>query len=160
MTKDKEIEHLQKQCKLNARLYLEEQEKNRQLRARVAELEKALEELVAAHGDIAFRAGTGWSISQGQWMAADEKLVTARTLLAASQQEQDIASSCGYQGKHFGAIYEDGGCIDGYLWDLDSCDDTGSNFSSGGDIPCPQCNSEKYAAYCADEQQEREDGRT
>ena len=31
--------------------------------------------------------------------------------------------SCGYQGKHFGAWYEDAICIDGYLWDLDSCDE-------------------------------------
>ena len=47
---------------------------------------------------------------------------------------------CGYQGKHFGASYEDGGCIDGYLWDLDSCDEPGGPLFTGGDDPCPQCN--------------------
>ncbi len=57
------------------------------------------------------------------------------------------AVGCGYQGKHFGAHYEDGGCCDGYLWDLDSCEYPGGPFYSGGEIPCPDCNAQKYAEY-------------
>lgn len=53
--------------------------------------------------------------------------------------------SCGYQGAHFGASYEDAICIDGYLWDLDSLD-ADSMLSYGGDIPCPRCNTAKYVA--------------
>ncbi len=55
--------------------------------------------------------------------------------------------SCGYQGKHFGAWYEDATCIDGYLWDLDSCYEPGGPLYYGGDIPCPACNTRKYAAW-------------
>lgn len=54
---------------------------------------------------------------------------------------------CDYQGRHFGASYEDAGCIDGFLWDLDSCDEPGGGLSSGGDVPCPMCNPKKYAEY-------------
>lgn len=46
--------------------------------------------------------------------------------------------TCGYEGRHFGAAYPDATCIDGYLWDLDSFED--GCLTSGGDIPCPQCN--------------------
>lgn len=51
--------------------------------------------------------------------------------------------SCGYQGMHFGACYEDAICIDGELWDLDSGDDSGY-LTNGGDIPCPRCNTAEY----------------
>jgi len=53
---------------------------------------------------------------------------------------------CDYQGYEFGARYLDSVCIRGYLWDADS----GSNpreLSSGGDIPCPQCNHEAWIAH-------------
>lgn len=49
---------------------------------------------------------------------------------------------CNYSGSHFGASYEDAACIDGYLWDLDS--DDGDGLTSGGDIPCPMCNTNLY----------------
>ncbi len=55
--------------------------------------------------------------------------------------------SCGYHGKHFGAWYEDAICVDGYLWDLDSCYEPGGPLYYGGDIPCPACNTRKYAAW-------------
>lgn len=58
---------------------------------------------------------------------------------------------CEYQGKHFGAVYEDAGCRDGYLWDLDSCEEPGGPLYSGGDIPCPSCNSEEYKRYVAED---------
>lgn len=52
--------------------------------------------------------------------------------------------SCGYQGSHFGATYPDAICIDGELWDLDSCDEPGGPLFSGGDVPCPCCNTKEY----------------
>lgn len=61
---------------------------------------------------------------------------------------------CDYQGAHFGANYEDASCIDGYLWDLDSggTDESGDAFlDSGGDIPCPNCNTKKYVHSMADD---------
>lgn len=54
--------------------------------------------------------------------------------------------SCGYQGKHFGAWYEDAICIDGYLWDLDSCDEPGGLLYNGGEDACPCCNTAEYVA--------------
>lgn len=64
----------------------------------------------------------------------------------------DETTSCGYTGRHFGARYPDAWCIDGYLWDLDSCDEPGGPLFEGGDIPCPGCNADEYAEYV------REDG--
>lgn len=58
---------------------------------------------------------------------------------------------CDYTGRHFGAIYEDACCIDGYLWDLDSGD--GDGLTSGGSTPCPQCNT---AAYLDDAKEDAE----
>lgn len=52
--------------------------------------------------------------------------------------------SCGYEGSHFGAHYPDATCIDRYLWDLDSCDEPGGPLFSGGDVPCPCCNTSQY----------------
>ncbi|MGP2977728.1 hypothetical protein ACTVLL_11340 [Serratia nevei] len=53
--------------------------------------------------------------------------------------------SCGYQGYEFGAHYPDSICCDGYLWDADAYED--GMLTSGGDIPCPQCNCEAWMAY-------------
>lgn len=47
---------------------------------------------------------------------------------------------CDFHEPFFGATYPDACCIDGFLWDLDSCDEPGGPLSSGGDQPCPQCN--------------------
>lgn len=55
-----------------------------------------------------------------------------------------MSKGCDYQGPHFGAFYPDAGCIDGYLWDLDSCDEPGGPLYSGGDVPCPCCNTWEY----------------
>jgi hypothetical protein len=52
--------------------------------------------------------------------------------------------SYGYEGSHFGAHYPDATCIDGYLWDLDSCDEPGGRLSHGGDTACPRCNTREY----------------
>ncbi|CAN7447019.1 hypothetical protein LJR066_002792 [Acidovorax sp. LjRoot66] len=58
--------------------------------------------------------------------------------------------SCGYTGRHFGATYPDAACIDGELWDLDSCDEPGGALHSGGDIPCPRCNTREYVGCLMD----------
>ena len=55
--------------------------------------------------------------------------------------------SCGHQGIYFG---EDGICIDGHMWDLDSCDKAGGPLSSGGDIPCPECNHDEWLKNCCE----------
>lgn len=47
---------------------------------------------------------------------------------------------CDYQGFEFGASYPDSTCINGYLWDADSCDEPGGPLFHGGEIPCPRCN--------------------
>lgn len=55
--------------------------------------------------------------------------------------------SCGYTGYDFGAHYPDSICIDGYLWDLDSCDEPGGDLFSGGDIGCPCCKPGEFLEY-------------
>ena len=56
---------------------------------------------------------------------------------------------CDYTGRHFGANYEDTCCIEGYLWDLDSGDEDG--LTSGGEIPCPQCNLDQWLRHTHEE---------
>lgn len=58
---------------------------------------------------------------------------------------------CTFEGPYW-AHYPDATCIDGYLWDLDSCDEPGGPLSSGGDVPCPHCNSREHAKYHAESQ--------
>ena len=45
---------------------------------------------------------------------------------------------------HFGAHYPDACCHKGYLYDLDSYDETEGGCTSGGDDPCPCCNTKTY----------------
>lgn len=54
----------------------------------------------------------------------------------------------------FGANYNDACCIDGYLWDLDSCDDPGGPLTSGGERPCPFCNAEECLDDASSEQRD------
>jgi hypothetical protein len=49
---------------------------------------------------------------------------------------------CDFSADMFGAPYQDAACVEGYMWDLDSFDD--GYLTSGGDIPCPKCNTEKW----------------
>ena len=44
----------------------------------------------------------------------------------------------------FGAPYPDARCIDGYLYDLDDCDDYGNLYEPAEKIPCPFCNKEEF----------------
>lgn len=57
------------------------------------------------------------------------------------------ALGCNYEAPTFGARYPDGTCIDGYMWDLDSCDEPGGDLHSGGDIPCPWCNTTEHIEW-------------
>lgn len=50
---------------------------------------------------------------------------------------------------YFGAWYPDSQCIDGYLWDEDSCEEAGGPLYNGGDIPCPFCNPIEHTDYQA-----------
>lgn len=52
---------------------------------------------------------------------------------------------CYYEAPTFGASYPDGRCIDGYMWDLDAYED--GYLTSGGDEPCPWCNTDEYLEY-------------
>ena len=49
---------------------------------------------------------------------------------------------CNIEFPHFGASYPDAHCVDGYLWDMDSCDD--GVYTIGGYDPCPFCNTEAW----------------
>lgn len=49
----------------------------------------------------------------------------------------------------FGAKYPDARCIDGELWDLDSCDESGL-LSHGDNPPCPFCNTDSFIEYHTD----------
>lgn len=53
---------------------------------------------------------------------------------------------CDYQGYEFGAPYLDSVCIDGFLWDADSCDEPGGPLYHGGEMPCPKCSHEAWLA--------------
>lgn len=59
--------------------------------------------------------------------------------------------ACDYEGHDFGASYIDTCCIDGYLWDLDSCDEPGGPLFGGGDMPCPKCNTLEYLEHAKEE---------
>lgn len=58
---------------------------------------------------------------------------------------------CSYQGYEFGAGYLDSTCIDGYLWDAESCDEPGGRLRDGGDIPCPRCNTAEMLREAVEE---------
>ena len=55
---------------------------------------------------------------------------------------------CNYEAPTFGANYPDGACIDGFMWDLDSCDEPGGPLFGGGDTPCPNCNTAQHLEWC------------
>lgn len=47
---------------------------------------------------------------------------------------------------YFGASYPDGCCIDGYLYDMDDCDDYGNLYEPVEKYPCPFCNWDEFKA--------------
>ena len=62
-----------------------------------------------------------------------------------------VARGCDFHESYFGASYPDACCIDGMLWDLDSCDVPGGPLFSGGDVHCPQCNHDAWLDDFKDE---------
>ena len=52
-----------------------------------------------------------------------------------------MAKGCRNEFPYFGASYPDAHCINGYLWDLDS--EMDGELTSGGEVPCPFCNTEE-----------------
>jgi hypothetical protein len=60
-----------------------------------------------------------------------------------------VSLGCNYEAPTFGAHYPDGTCHDGYMWDLDSCDEPGGPLQHGGDDPCQWCNTVEYLRYGA-----------
>lgn len=48
---------------------------------------------------------------------------------------------------YFGANYPDARCIDGYLHDLDDCDDNGNLYLNEEQYPCPFCNTSEYLKH-------------
>lgn len=63
---------------------------------------------------------------------------------------------CDFHEPYFGANYPDACCIEGFLWDLDSCDAPGGDLHSGGDVPCPQCQHATWLEYAAKEELEND----
>jgi len=55
-----------------------------------------------------------------------------------------MSKGCGIEFPHFGASYPDAKCCDGYLWDMDSWDESLGGFTVGDDEPCPVCNTEAW----------------
>lgn len=55
---------------------------------------------------------------------------------------------------YFGANYPDATCINGYLYDLDYCDENGNLYEPSEKIPCPFCNKEEFFSHfdCEDEE--------
>lgn len=60
---------------------------------------------------------------------------------------------------YFGAKYPDATCIDGFLWDLDKCDDFDgeTKLYGGGEEPCPFCNTAAFIEQHIDEDEELEE---
>ena len=50
-----------------------------------------------------------------------------------------MSKGCGIEFPYFGASYPDARCCDGYLWDMDSWDESLGGFTIGGKEPCPVC---------------------
>ena len=51
---------------------------------------------------------------------------------------------CGIEFPYFGACYPDARCCDGYLWDMDSWDESLGGMTIGGDNSCPVCNTDEW----------------
>lgn len=55
----------------------------------------------------------------------------------------------------FGGYYPDARCIDGYLYDLDNCDENGNLYDYPNEqIPCPFCNKELFIERCGEDMYE------
>ncbi|KAA0678093.1 hypothetical protein [Roseomonas genomospecies 6] len=80
--------------------------------------------------------------------AESDNVVTYTTTAPTDANKAKLG--CDYAGHEFGASYPDSMCIEGFLWDADS-DDGDGMLTSGGDIPCPQCNHARWLEHIRDE---------
>lgn len=56
---------------------------------------------------------------------------------------------------YFGASYPDARCINGYLQDMDDCDDEGNIYLTKEEqYPCPFCNTEEFMQNCKDNEED------
>jgi hypothetical protein len=55
---------------------------------------------------------------------------------------------------YFGAKYPDARCIDGYLHDMDKCDDQGRIYLMDEAHPCPFCNTDEFMQEMQDNEQD------
>lgn len=55
-----------------------------------------------------------------------------------SSEPESGEKICNWQGYGFGAPYEDAGCCNGEIADLDDCDEPGDRLGLRGEM-CPQC---------------------
>lgn len=76
-----------------------------------------------------------------------------REVMKEKDQIKGNETGCGEQRRFFGASYEDGVCIDGFMWDLDSCEEPGGPLYQGGEIPCPNCNKEEFKDYMSEDEE-------
>lgn len=67
-----------------------------------------------------------------------------RELKMPIDKDANLIKGCGIEFPYFGASYPDARCCDGYLWDMDSWDESLGGMTVGGDDPCPVCNTDKW----------------
>lgn len=100
------------------------------------------ESVEGAADESAGKLPKGWAVPRGWDVVKDcGDYVTVRK--AESERGVDaevVATGCGYEGFHFGAVYPDGGCHGSYLHDLD-----GDGFDPDDHThPCPNCNAGEF----------------
>lgn len=70
--------------------------------------------------------------------------------------ETEIKEQCP-EFPFFGATYPDARCIDGFLHDMDNCDENGRLYLNEDHYPCPFCKQEDFIERNANEDITRED---
>jgi len=65
-------------------------------------------------------------------------------------------SSCTAEFPFFGAKYPDARCIEGYLHDMDKCDENGNLYLMEESHPCPFCNREEFMQQQKDNEEDLE----
>lgn len=103
--------------------------------------DRCMDTAYGAFANLWARTGGDWAANPWVWVIEFKVIEPA-------------PAGCNYHGSHFGAPYPDAQCVEGFLWDEDSCDDPGGPVLHGGEIPCPKCNAEAYADHQRQEPQE------
>ena len=68
---------------------------------------------------------------------------TTNSDLGAVSGSTDLKEQCP-EFPYFGGHYPDARCINGQLYDLDRCDESGSLYEMHEYLPCPFCNTEEF----------------